>query len=215
MKKIIKFKKINIFAPFFFFLGSFCHSRAGENPDSITKNLDSRLRGNDRGDANKFKKLVLYAVILCLTLPVVTFAVTRGQDGYNYYDNNTTSIGGSVFGGSNFGSGGGGLSCSGGSSNPTFCSLVSFFVNLISKVIPILISISVIVFVWGVFRYVIADGEDREKSRNVMMYGIIGLFVMVSVWGLVAVVTNTFNLENTNIFYFNYGRSGYGGRIGY
>ena len=57
-----------------------------------------------------------------------------------------------------------------------------------------------------------------------MMYGIIGLFVMVSVWGLVALVTKTFNLENNNYYYYyggggmgrygGYGSGGYGGSGG-
>lgn len=158
----------------------------------------------------KFKRLILPAVILCLTLPAIAFAFTRGQDGYNYYDYNYGPVGGNIFGGGGFGGGSGSLYCFGGSSYPTFCSVVDFFLRLISSSIPILISISVIVFVWGVFRYVIAEGEDKQKSRNVMMYGIIGLFVMVSVWGLVTLVYNTFGLDNFNNSFYYYGGSGYG-----
>ena len=37
-----------------------------------------------------------------------------------------------------------------------------------------------------------------------MLYGIIGLFVMVSVWGLVTIVKNTFDLDdNSNNLYFS------------
>jgi len=96
----------------------------------------------------------------------------------------------------------GGLFCSS-SGDLNFCSVVDFFLGLMGATIPILISISVIVFVWGVFRYVIAEGEDKQKSRDVMLYGIIGLFVMVSVWGLVTIVKNTFDLDdNSNNLYF-------------
>ena len=96
----------------------------------------------------------------------------------------------------------GGLFCSS-SGDLNFCSVVDFFLGLMGAAIPILISISVIVFVWGVFRYVIAEGEDKARSRDVMLYGIIGLFVMVSVWGLVTIVKNTFDLDdNSNNLYF-------------
>jgi len=156
----------------------------------------------------KLGKLGLFVGLLLFILPIFTFAFIRGQDGYNYYNyDQNTPIGGNIFGGSGFG---GGLYCSGGSSYPTFCSVIDFFLGLIRSSIPILISISVIVFVWGVFRYVIAEGEDKARSRNVMMYGIIGLFVMVSVWGLVRVVYNTFGLDNNNFLYY-YGSGGYGG----
>lgn len=163
----------------------------------------------------KLGKSGLYAGFLSslflLTLPISAFAFVRGQDGYNYYDYQSNyAIGG------NFGNGvGGGLFCFSGSSYPTFCSAVNFFLGLIGRAIPILVSISVIVFVWGVFWYVIAADEERKKSsKEKMIYGIIGLFVMVSVWGLVAVVRNTLGLQNTNGLFFNYGGgfgSGFGG----
>lgn len=159
---------------------------------------------------NIFKKSRFYIIVSLLTLlPIVTFAFTRGSDGYNYYDYQSNySIGGSIFGG------GSGLFCFGGTSHPTFCSIVNFFIQMMGRAIPILISISVIIFVWGVFKYVIYDGEDRQKSRDFMLYGIIGLFVMVSVWGLVAVVRNTLGLNNSNNSFINFGGgigSGFGG----
>lgn len=179
MKKLIKFKKINIFTPFFFFLGFICHSHP---------------RGNDRGGMSRLKILVLSAVILLLITPAMSFAFIRGDDGHNYYNYDQRTVGGNIFGGSSFG---GGLFCSG-TSNLNFCSVVSYFLGMMEAVIPILFSIAVIFFVWGVFRYVIAEGEDKQVGKNVMIYGIIGLFVMVSVWGLVNVVYNTFGLDNNN-----------------
>jgi hypothetical protein len=65
---------------------------------------------------------------------------------------------------------------------------------LIAKsIIPLLMSLAVMVFVYGVVKYVIAgDGsDDREEGRWFMIYGIFGLFAMVSVWGLVILLANT------------------------
>lgn len=144
-----------------------------------------------------------------LVLPAFSFAqIIRGNDGYNYYGGNSNAIGGSVLGGGN--SGGSGLFCSGVSSGLSFCGVVSFFLGLIGKSIPILIALSVIVFVWGVFRYTVFEGGERSKSRDIMLYGIIGLFVMVSVWGLVAIVRNTFGFQNTNGFFLDFGGIGGG-----
>lgn len=153
----------------------------------------------------KFKKFGLsrfvIIFIMILMVPLVSFAFTRGDDGYNYYNYDQRTVGGNIFGGSNFG---GGLFCSG-SSNLNFCTVVSYFLGIMEAIIPILFSIAVIVFVWGVFRYVIAEGEDKQVGKNVMIYGIVGLFVMVSVWGLVNVVYNTFGLDNWN---YNIGGGG-------
>ncbi len=65
--------------------------------------------------------------------------------------------------------------------------------------VPLVFAIAFIVFIWGVFVYFIQGGSDEEKrtqGQQLMLYGIIGFFVMVSVWGLVNILTGTFNLNN-------------------
>jgi len=75
-------------------------------------------------------------------------------------------------------------------------SLVEFFVDLINTAVPIIIALAVLYFIWGVFRYVIADDDEtKAKGKNTMLWGIIGIFVMISVWGLVNILRNTFNLD--------------------
>jgi uncharacterized membrane protein HdeD (DUF308 family) len=74
---------------------------------------------------------------------------------------------------------------------------IRYFMNLI---IPILIGLAVIVFLWGVLTFIFnaSDDEKRKSGKWMMIYGIIGIVVMVSVWGLVAFVQNSFGLENTD-----------------
>jgi hypothetical protein len=50
-------------------------------------------------------------------------------------------------------------------------------------------------FIWGVVQYVINSDEEAKKAKGkeFMIWGIIGLTVMVSVWGLVNVLGSTFN----------------------
>lgn len=71
---------------------------------------------------------------------------------------------------------------------------------LMDLVVPILIGLAVIAFLWGVLRYVFSAGseEKRKEGRNFMIYGLIGIVVMVSVWGLVAFVQSTFGLQDNN-----------------
>lgn len=76
----------------------------------------------------------------------------------------------------------------------TFDELITLVQSTLGKIVPIIISIAVIVFLVGIIGYITA-GQDEEKlakSRNLMIYGIIGLFVMVSVWGFVKILTGTF-----------------------
>jgi len=71
-----------------------------------------------------------------------------------------------------------------------FANLLSQARTLIQLLIPLLVAIAVVVFIWGVIRYVTAgeSEENRAKGRNLMIYGIIAIFVIVSIWGLVAIL---------------------------
>lgn len=65
--------------------------------------------------------------------------------------------------------------------------------QILTSIEPVLVSLGVVYFVWGVVRYVIADGEEaKKKGRDMMIYGIIGLAVIISLWGLVNILKETF-----------------------
>jgi hypothetical protein len=68
-------------------------------------------------------------------------------------------------------------------------------------VLPTMVTLAVVVFIIGVIKYIINADEaaKREEGRKFMIYGIIALFVMVSVWGLVGIIQGTFGL-GTSIF---------------
>jgi hypothetical protein len=64
--------------------------------------------------------------------------------------------------------------------------------NIINMLVPILIGLAVVYFLWQVIQYTVSGDEDKKKEAKMgMLWGIIGIFVMVSVWGLVSVVSNT------------------------
>ncbi len=68
--------------------------------------------------------------------------------------------------------------------------------TVINRLIPFIIALTVLVFLWGVFKFVIAnDAEKRKEARGYMVWGIVSLFVMVAVWGLVNVLVRTFQLD--------------------
>ena len=68
--------------------------------------------------------------------------------------------------------------------------------QILNSVIPVLIALGVVYFVWGVVRYVIADSEEvKKKGRDQIIYGIIGLAVIVGLWGLVNIIVVTFGLD--------------------
>ncbi len=71
--------------------------------------------------------------------------------------------------------------------------------DLINRLIPFIIALTVLIFLWGIFKFVIAggDGEARKEAQGYIIWGIVALFVMVSVWGLVNILVRSVNLDNT------------------
>lgn len=70
--------------------------------------------------------------------------------------------------------------------------------SLISTAVPIVISLAVLYFLWGLATYLLR--QEKEAGKEMMVWGIIALFIMVSIWGLVNLLKDTFNLDdNINI----------------
>ena len=67
-----------------------------------------------------------------------------------------------------------------------------------SVLVPLVFAIAFLVFIWGLFKFFIAKGaedESRKQGKQLMVWGLVAFFVMVSVWGLVNILVRTFNLD--------------------
>lgn len=74
-----------------------------------------------------------------------------------------------------------------------FASLVGLFISMIKTVVPLIVGLTLLYFIWGIFQLVSSNSEDsRKEAVGYITYGIVALFVMVSVWGLVSILTSTF-----------------------
>lgn len=70
--------------------------------------------------------------------------------------------------------------------------------DILKSIIPILVTLAMAYFIWGVIKYVIAGGEeDKKKGREVMIYGLIGLTVIIGIWGFVNILIGFFGGAGT------------------
>jgi hypothetical protein len=71
--------------------------------------------------------------------------------------------------------------------------------DVLNRVIPLIIAITLIVFFWGLVSYVTAagGGKGQENGKKIMIAGITALFVMVSIWGIIRLIQGTL-LPNSN-----------------
>lgn len=73
--------------------------------------------------------------------------------------------------------------------------------RILQQVIPILLLVGTIVFLWGVITYLTAgpDEEKQKYGKYLIIYGLVGLFAMVAIWGIVRVLTQTFGVGGQQI----------------
>jgi len=119
------------------------------------------------------KKLVLLSSFILGLLPVAAFAQISTTGSTTLGCNYSAQTGGTLIG------------------------LLCRFGQILNAVVPVLIALAVVWFIWGVIMYLVGDDEEAKKrGRNRIIYGIIGLVVIVGLWGLVNLLSNTFGLSN-------------------
>lgn len=76
----------------------------------------------------------------------------------------------------------------------TFAEALGIMQGLLNGLLPVLVALAVVIFLWGVLKYIRASDnpDQRTEGRELMIYGIIAIFVMVSLWGLVNVIVDVF-----------------------
>ena len=73
--------------------------------------------------------------------------------------------------------------------------------DLINIATPIVVALALLYFFWGLATYILNQGNEKKKEggREIMIWGIVALFIMVSVWGIINVVRDTFSIDTDNI----------------
>jgi hypothetical protein len=78
----------------------------------------------------------------------------------------------------------------------TYLQSVISFVNAV--IIPFLLAIGFLFFVWGMFRYFIvgATNEDaRENGKSVIVYSVLGFILIIVFWGVVNILADATGLD--------------------
>lgn len=78
---------------------------------------------------------------------------------------------------------------------------LNYIIYLAGRALPLLILAAVVLLLFGIVKtFFFQSSEDKRKEGKAFIgWGIVALFVMVSVWGLVNVLRGTFQLDNNNI----------------
>jgi ABC-type phosphate transport system permease subunit len=65
--------------------------------------------------------------------------------------------------------------------------------NIVYPAVAFIFGLAVVIFTWGILQFVIHGNEPdaRKKGVSTMIYGTIGMAIMVSAWGIIYLISNT------------------------
>ncbi len=65
---------------------------------------------------------------------------------------------------------------------------------LINPLMALFFAVGLLVFIWGLVQFIWglnAETESKEQGKKHMLYGIIGMFIMVAAYAIVQLIGNT------------------------
>lgn len=76
---------------------------------------------------------------------------------------------------------------------PDLKGLIQKFVNVIIIMIPVGSGIALLVFFYGLTKYIFnqSNANEKENSKHIIVWGLVGLFVLFSIYGIVNVFKAT------------------------
>ena len=74
-----------------------------------------------------------------------------------------------------------------------------FLSTFLNGVIGLFITLAIVVFSWGLIKYLWSiDNENAHEGLKIMFWGLIAIFVMVSIWGIIRLLQSTLKVTSTD-----------------
>lgn len=83
--------------------------------------------------------------------------------------------------------------------SPQVITVITNINNVILNPIKLfLITLAIVVFLWGLVEFIAKSGSDteRETGKKHMLWGIIGIFIMISAIAIIRIFLNTFGIDD-------------------
>lgn len=80
----------------------------------------------------------------------------------------------------------------------TLGSMINAVTNVFKRFIPILLSLAVLVFFWGLVKFInhADDEKELEDGKQLMIWGMISLFVMIALWSIIGWIQSNLGLDD-------------------
>jgi hypothetical protein len=74
---------------------------------------------------------------------------------------------------------------------------------ILNPVIMLAFAVAMLVLFWGIFQFIASETSDakREAGKNKILYGLVGMFVMLTAKGIIKLILGTFGISNAGTHY--------------
>ena len=79
----------------------------------------------------------------------------------------------------------------------TVGNLIDSVSGVVELFIPILLGLAVLMFFWGLVKFINHAGDEKavEEGKSLMIWGMIALFIIVALWGILGFLQEQLGLD--------------------
>lgn len=72
---------------------------------------------------------------------------------------------------------------------------------ILNPLIFILFSVAFVYFAWGVVNLITADANKKSDAKNAVVWGLVGMFIMFSTYGIIRLIIDAFGIKKSDVPY--------------
>lgn len=78
--------------------------------------------------------------------------------------------------------------------------IIELFTKIGLELIPFMGAAAFLVFVYGIARFIKVAGNEKEigESKKLLIWGVVGLFVLVTIWSIISFMQGELGVKNNN-----------------
>lgn len=75
--------------------------------------------------------------------------------------------------------------------------VITVIQRILNLLLPVVVTLALLLFIWGLVIFIKNAGneEGRKEGKRRMGWGIVAIFVIITIWGIVRLIAGTFNIQ--------------------
>lgn len=74
----------------------------------------------------------------------------------------------------------------------------TFLKTLLNWVIPVLITLMVIYFLWSLISFIRSEPKEKEEKKKGLLWSVLALFIGISIFGIIAILQRVTGTQGVN-----------------